>query len=79
MTLNVDWIDASLIECFLMSSAVNAVNRELESVGKLPLVTKLTGFAIELNVAGKAKFSLQLVERDFEPNEPTLVMRLLEI
>lgn len=79
LKMHVDWIDTTLIESFIKSSAVNAVNTELEQLGKLPLLTNVVGFAIELIVADKVRFSLRLVERDFEPFEPTLVMRLLEI
>lgn len=60
ITMNVDWIDTSLIESFLRSVEIKNLN----------------GFAIALNVAGSVKFDLQLIERDFEPRESTLVMRL---
>lgn len=78
LTMQVDAIDTLLIESFLRFSAVNAFNEELEKVGKLPLLTNVNGFAIQMIVADKARFSLRLVERDFEPRQPTLVMRLLE-
>ena len=67
LTMHVDWIDSSLIKSFIKSSAVNAVNREFENVGKLPSVTNINSFTIEMIVGGKARFDVQLVERDFEP------------
>lgn len=78
-TMNVDQIDTLLIESFIRFAAVSSVNDELEKAGKLPLLNNLNGFAIEMIVADKARFSLRLIERDFEPRQPTLVMKLLEI
>ena len=74
--ISVDSIDTLLIESFIKTTAISAVNRELEKFNKLPLIENLNGFEVELVVAEKAKFSLRLVERDFEPREPTLVMIL---
>lgn len=78
IVIDVDSIDTLLIESFLKSTAVSAVNRELEKFNKLPLVKNVNGFSVELVVAKKARFDLALIERDFEPREPTLVMKLKE-
>lgn len=75
IVLNVDWIDTGLIDWALIFSLLSTINRHLESNG-LPKLDNLSGFQIELVVAGKARFSLRRVERDFEPSQPTLVMHL---
>ena len=74
--INVEWIDTDLIKHFLRFSAVEAINRELEIAGKLPLISNVNGFVIKLVVAEKAQFKLKIVERDFEPRELTLVMKI---
>jgi hypothetical protein len=76
MVMNVGWIDTSLIEDFLRFSAVSYINQQLGKVGKLPLITKLNGFAIELVVAERVRYEPELIERDFEPKQPTLVMKM---
>lgn len=77
IVLSVDWIDTLLIESFITFSALQIVNDELEKVNKLPLLTSLENFKIVLLVAGSAGFSLHHTQRDFEPRESTLVMKLL--
>ena len=77
IVMSLDWIDTSLIESFITFSALHIVNDELEKVNKLPLLTSLGGFNIELLVARSARFRLNYVSRDFEPTESTLVMKLL--
>jgi hypothetical protein len=75
VTVRVDTIDTGLIEWFLKFSLLHGVNDEMTKVGKAEFAN-LNSFQIELIVADKAKFNLKLVERDFEPREPTLVMIL---
>lgn len=75
VVLNVEWIDTSLIDWALVFSLLSTINSELESKG-LPKLKSLDGFQIELVVAGKTRFSLRRVDRDFEPSQPTLVMHL---
>jgi len=75
--IHVDTIDTLIIERLLRFTMLSYVNEELERLGKLPLLSNMSRFSIELVVADKAQFSLRLVERDFEPREPTLAMSLL--
>lgn len=75
IVLNVDWIDTSLIDWAMVFSLLSTINSSLERNG-LQKLDNLSGFQIELVVAGKARFSLRRVERDFEPSQPTLVMHL---
>lgn len=77
VTIRVDSIDTLIIERVIRFTMLSYVNEELDRVGKLPLLTNMTGFSIELVVANKVRFNLRLVERDFEPREPTLAMSLL--
>jgi len=77
VTIRVDSIDTLILERLVRFTMLHYVNEELERVGKLPLLTNMNGFSIELVVASKVRFSLRLVERDFEPCEPTLAMKLL--
>jgi len=77
VTVRVATIDTGLIEWFLKFSLLHGVNDEMTKAGKAEFAN-LSSFQIELIVADKAKFSLKLVERDFEPLEPTLVMKLKE-
>jgi hypothetical protein len=76
-TVRVATIDTALIEWFLKFSLLHGVNDAMTNAGKAEFAN-LSSFQIELIVADKAKFSLTLVERDFEPRDPTLVMKLKE-
>jgi Tfp pilus assembly ATPase PilU len=78
IVLNVNWIDTALIEDFITRGALHAINRQLEEIGKLPLATNIDGYTIELIVEGKVHLDVRLVESDYEPKEPTLVMRVKE-
>ncbi len=71
ITLGIDWIDSGLIDWTLKFALVSTINGQLESNG-LPKLD-LDDFQIELVVAGKARFSVRRVERDFD-DESTLVM-----
>lgn len=77
VTVRVTTIDTALIEWFLKFSLLHGVNDEMTKAGKAEFAN-LSSFQIELIVADKAKFNLKLVERDFEPRDPTLVMKLKE-
>lgn len=77
VTIRVDTIDTLILERFISLCILDYINAELERIGKLPLLTNMSGFSIELVVANKVRFNLRLVERDFEPREPTLAMSLL--
>jgi hypothetical protein len=77
VTIRVDSIDTLILERLLRFTMLSYVKEELESIGKLPLLTNMSRFSIELVVASKVRFNLRLVERDFEPREPTLAMSLL--
>lgn len=77
ITVRVATIDTALIEWFLKFSLLHGVNDEMTKAGKAEFAN-LSSFQIELIVADKAKFSLKLVERDFEPRDSTLVMKLKE-
>lgn len=78
MIMRVAFIDTLLIERFLSWVAVSEVNIVLESFGKLPLITNLKNFSIEMIVAGKSSYFIQLIDRGFEPLQTTLVMKLKE-
>jgi len=78
IVLNVEWIDTALIEDYLRTVAINAINRKLEEVNKLPLATNLKGYTVEVIVDNKIHLDVRLVERDCEPREPTFVMRVKE-
>lgn len=77
VTIQVDTIDTLILERLISNTLLHYINEELERIGKLPLLTNMNGFSIELVVANKVRFNLRLVERDFEPREPTLAMSLL--
>jgi hypothetical protein len=78
IVLNIEWIDSLLIHDFLTYTAIRAINRKLVEVNKLPLASNIAGYTVELIVDGKVHFDLRLIERDFEPRQPTLVMRVKE-
>ena len=75
--LTAGWIDTGLLEWFLACSLLQEINHHLdESSAKFE---SLDSFDIEVVVAskkGSARFSVQRIERDFEPSQPTLVMSL---
>jgi len=75
--VRVSTIDTALIDWYLRFSLLHGINDEMTKAGKAEFAD-LSNFKIELIVADKAKFSLKLVERDFEPRDPTLVMTLKE-
>jgi hypothetical protein len=79
VTVRVATIDTALIEWFLKFSLLHCINDEMQNqhAGHAEFAN-LSSFSIEIVVADKARFSLRLVERDCEPLEPTLVMRLKE-
>ena len=79
MVLNVEWIDTLLLEDFLTYTAIRAINRKLEEVNKLPLATNIEGYTVELIVDSRVHFDLRLIERDFEPRQLTLVMKVKEL
>lgn len=78
VNMQVEWIDTALIEWFLKFSLLHGINEEMARLGKAEFAN-VSSFQIEMVVADKATFSLQLVQQDFEPHESTLVMKLLEI
>lgn len=78
VNMQVGWIDTALIEWFLKFSLLHMMNEEMTRIGQAEFAN-VSSFHIEMAVADKSRFSLQLVQQDFEPRETTLVMRLKEI
>lgn len=76
--VGIDWIDTALLESFICVHAVQLLNDELEKVNKLPLLSSLDTFNIELHVASSARFSVQYVKSEVDARNNTLVMGLLE-
>jgi hypothetical protein len=73
--LKVKWIDTGLLEWFLSFGLPHEINSQLDNRDKK--LEKLDSFDIELIVAEQARFSIRRIEREYEPHEPTLVMRLI--
>ena len=69
------WIDTLLLQRFL-HMLIKEHNDELVKTDKSEVIVDLSNFEITLTVANKVVYELQLIERAFEPKEPTLVMRI---
>lgn len=75
--LSVEWIDTALLT-WTMESLQQEINRLLERQSVPHRIKSLDGFKVDLIVKDKARFHIRLVERDFEPRQPTLVMSVVE-
>lgn len=71
------WIDTLLLQRFLQM-LIKEYNDELGKTDRSEVIVELSNFEITLAVADKVVYELQLIERAFEPKEPTLVMRIKE-
>lgn len=74
LELHVEWVDSGLVEWALKFGLLSEINRELETMHSTCRVESLSHFKVVLTVANKARFTLHLVERDFEPRQTTLVL-----
>ena len=75
VVLAVEWVDSILLEWFVGIHLLSRLNNALKKASQ-PALKSLHGFEFELLVDGKVRFDLRLIERDFEPRQPTLMMSL---
>src|SRR5438309_8958549 len=69
LDIKVDEIDTSLLEWFLTVTVVDVINGR---INKEPKLASLKGYRIEMVVAAKARFGIQIREHDYDPMQRTI-------
>lgn len=79
--IKTSFIDTALLQSFIDRVLLQSINDYLETLGTKQKVLSITQFSLTLQIEDSTKFalfSIKLVKRDFQPEEPTIVLKLIK-